>query len=120
MENDNALFDAEAAIEAVLPKVDSFQRRSDVDADPPDRERVVVRGKRGQLFSRPLRQMICMPAALYYLNDISPVVFRGHDLVPVVFPAIDAWVTIYRAHARGTLSTRTLATSAQNQICGLR
>ncbi|MFP3637439.1 DUF2471 family protein [Paraburkholderia sp. SIMBA_054] len=95
MTNDDVLFDARAAVEAVLRDVVARHRSKDVltwklihQIEEEVLSAVCAEGR----FSNHLLQLICAPAALSYPNDDRPVSFEGHDFVPIVFSAIDgAW-----------------------------
>ncbi|CAB3733393.1 hypothetical protein LMG22037_05794 [Paraburkholderia phenoliruptrix] len=99
MENYNVLFDAQAAVEAVLPHVVARHRDKGVltwKLIHQIEEEVLTEVRAGGLFSARLLQMICAPAALSYPNDDRPVSFDGHDFVPIVFSAIDrAWRLVH-------------------------
>ncbi|EIM99277.1 hypothetical protein WQE_19804 [Paraburkholderia hospita] len=95
MENYNVLFDAQAAVEAVLPDVVARHRGKGIltwKLIHQIEEEVLSEVRAGGRFSPRLLQMICAPAALSYPKDEGPVSFEGHDFVPIVFSAIDrAW-----------------------------
>ena len=99
MTNYNVLFDAHAAVEAVLPHVVARHRSKGVltwKLIHQIEEEVLSAVRAGGLFSTRLLQMICAPAALSYPNDDRPVSFEGHDFVPIVFSAIDrAWRMVH-------------------------
>lgn len=99
MENYNVLFDAQAAVEAVLPHVVARHRDKGVltwKLIHQIEEEVLTEVRAGGLFSARLLQMICAPAALSYPNDDRPVSFDGHDFVSIVFSAIDrAWRLVH-------------------------
>jgi len=95
MTNYNVLFDAQAAVETVLPHVVARHRSKGVltwKLIHRIEEEVLSEVCAEGIFSPRLLQMICAPAALSYPNDDQPVSFEGHDFVPIVFSAIDrAW-----------------------------
>jgi hypothetical protein len=96
MTNYNVLFDAQAAVETVVPHVVARHRCKGVLTwkliHQIEEEMLFEVRPEGQLSSH-LLQMICAPAALSYPNDDRPVSFEGHDdFVPIAFSAIDrAW-----------------------------
>ena len=99
MQNYNVLFDAQAAVEAVLPHVVARHRSKGVltwKLIHQIEEEVLSEVRAEGRFSQRLLQMICAPAALSYPNDERPVSFEGHDFVPIVFSAIDrAWRQVH-------------------------
>jgi hypothetical protein len=99
MGNYNVLFDAQAAVEAVLAHVVARHRSKGVltwKLIHQIEEEVLTEVRAEGRFSDRLLQMICAPAALSYPNDDRPVSFEGHDFVPIVFSAIDrAWRLVH-------------------------
>ncbi|BCZ84800.1 hypothetical protein PTKU64_90620 (plasmid) [Paraburkholderia terrae] len=99
MTNYNVLFDAQSAVEAVLPHVVARHRSKGVltwKLIHQIEEEVLSEVRAEGRFSTRLLQMICAPAALSYPNDDRPVSFEGHDFVPIVFSAIDrAWRLVH-------------------------
>jgi hypothetical protein len=99
MENYNVLFDAQAAVDAVVPHVVARHRGKGIltwKLIHEIEEEVLSEVRAGGRFSTRLLQMICAPAALSYPNDDRPASFEGHDFVPVVFGAIErAWRQVH-------------------------
>ncbi|KAA1004352.1 DUF2471 family protein [Paraburkholderia panacisoli] len=95
MTNYNILFDAEAAVQAVVPGIVARHRAKGIltwKLIHQIEEEALSEVASGGRFSERLLQMICAPAALSYPNNDEPVSFEGHDFVPLVFAAIDrAW-----------------------------
>jgi hypothetical protein len=95
MSNYNILFDAEAAVQEVVPRVVERHRSKGILTwsllHKLEEEVLSEVSSRGR-FSSALLKMICAPAALSYPNDERPASFDGHDFVPIVFGAIEkAW-----------------------------
>jgi hypothetical protein len=99
MQNYNVLFDAQAAVDAVVPQVVARHRGEGVltwKLIHKIEEEVLAEVRAGGRFSTRLLQMICAPAALSYPNDDRAASFEGHDFVPIVFSAIDrAWRQVH-------------------------
>ena len=99
MENYNVLFDAQAAVDAVVPQVVARHRSKGAltwKLIHQIEEEVLAEVRACGRFSPRLLQMICAWAALSYPNDDRPVSFEGHDFVPIVFSAIDrAWRLVH-------------------------
>lgn len=98
-ENYNVLFDAEAAVQEVVPRVVGRHRANGIltwKLIHQIEEEVLAEVSSGGQFSERLLKMICAPAALSYPNGDRPVSFDGHDFVPIVFAAIErAWRQVH-------------------------
>ena len=99
MSNYNILFDAEAAVQEVVPRVVERHRAKGIltwNLLHRLEEEVLSEVSSSGRFSKRLLEMICAPAALSYPNDDCPVSFEGHDFVPIVFGAIEkAWRQVH-------------------------
>ena len=95
MSNYNILFDAEAAVQEVVPRVVERHRAKGIltwNRLHRLEEEVMSEVSSSGRFSKRLLEMICAPAALSYPNDDRLASFDGHDFVPVVFVPIEkAW-----------------------------
>ncbi|BFG80784.1 hypothetical protein PTKU46_88180 [Paraburkholderia terrae] len=99
MTNYNFLFDAEAAVQEVVPRVVERHRAKGIltwSLLHKLEEEVLSEVSSSARFSKRLLEMICAPAALSYPNDDRPASFEGHEFVPIVFGAIEkAWRQVH-------------------------
>lgn len=99
MTNCNILFDAEAAVQEVVPRVVERHRAKGIltwKLLHKLEEEVLSEVSSSGRFSKRLLETICAPAALSYPNDDRPASFEGHDFVPIVLGAIEkAWRQVH-------------------------